>query len=50
MCPYCKVQIKNYPEETRDGWRLLCPNGHDILTADRRSYHEDIFTAAEDPL
>lgn len=51
MCPYCKVKIKNYPEETPDGWRLLCLSCHqEIITADRRSYHEDILTAAEDPL
>jgi len=36
LCPHCHAEIRNYPEETRYGWRLLCLSCHqDIMTVDR---------------
>ena len=25
-CPYCGTRLRNVPEESRDGWRIGCPN------------------------
>lgn len=35
LCPVCKAEIRNFPEETARGWRLLCPNHHDFISAER---------------
>jgi hypothetical protein len=35
-CPYCGEKVPNFPEETTHGWRLLCPNHHDFIVAERR--------------
>jgi uncharacterized protein YbaR (Trm112 family) len=34
-CPHCRAEIRNYPEETDAGWRLLCPGCHgDLLVVE----------------
>jgi uncharacterized protein YbaR (Trm112 family) len=34
-CPHCHSEVRNYPEETDTGWRLLCPGCHgDLLVVE----------------
>jgi hypothetical protein len=34
-CPACQAEIHNDPEETDDGWRIVCRNCHrDLLVVE----------------
>jgi hypothetical protein len=37
LCPHCRMVMRNYPDETAHGWRLVCLSCHqDIITVDRQ--------------
>ena len=40
-CPNCGKEVGNYPEETSDGWRLLCGCCHAEIVVTEGDVTED---------
>jgi len=47
ICETCGIKVPNYPEETENGWRLMCPNHHEIIVT---TYPRGWSVTVEDPV